>query len=352
MPFGFHLAQALRLLETLAFAAAGGLALGLPGFPAGWLSGAILFTTVAALARRPLLMPRPLANCVFVVLGISLGGAVTPDTISRMATWPLSILVLVLSMTIVTLAVAFYLQKVHRWDPLSALFAAAPGALSQALLLASDAGADVRPVAVVQSVRVFALAVALPLVFVALGMTGLPPPVLAGPPIGEALGQFVLLVTLPTAVAVLAYHLRLPGGLIVGAMTVSGILHGAGLVQVNFPEPVTIAAFVLLGALIGTRFFGTQLAELKRLAGAAIGALIVSAGVGAVLALLTAWLLTLPAGDVIIAYAPGGLEAMIILAFALHLDPVYVGAHHLVRFFYVSVMMPFAVVWIRRGEKE
>lgn len=350
MPFGFHLAQGLRLLETLAYAAVGGLALGLPGFPAGWLSGAILLTTVAALARRPLLFPRPLANCVFVVLGISLGGAVTPDTLSRMATWPLSVAALVVSMTVVTLSVAFYLRKVHAWDPLSALFAAAPGALSQALLLASDTGADVRSVAVVQSVRVFALAVALPLVFVSLGMTGLPPPVLAGPPIGEALGQFVLLVTLPTAVAVLAYRLRLPGGLIVGAMTVSGILHGAGLVKVNFPAPVTIAAFVLLGALIGTRFFGTQIAELKRLAGAALGALIVSAGVGAVLALLTAWLLTLPSGDVIIAYAPGGLEAMIILAFALHLDPVYVGAHHLVRFFYVSVMMPFAVAWLRRKE--
>lgn len=349
MPFGFHLAQGLRLLETLVYASAGGLALGLPGFPAGWLSGAILLTTAAALARRPLLFPRPLANCVFVVLGISLGGAVTPDTISRMATWPLSVAALIAAMTVVTLAVMLYLQRVHRWDPLSALFAAAPGALSQALLLASDVGADVRSVAVVQSVRVFALAVALPLVFAALGMTGSPPPPSA-PPFGESLGQVILLVTVPTAAAILAYRLRLPGGLIVGAMTVSGILHGAGLVRVNFPAPVTIAAFVLLGALIGTRFFGTQIAELKRLAGAAIGALVVSAGAGAVLALLAAWLLTLPAGDVIIAYAPGGLEAMIILAFALHLDPVYVGAHHLARFFYVSVMMPFAVAWLRRKE--
>ena len=37
--------------------------------------------------------------------------------------------------------------------------------------------------------------------------------------------------------------------------------------------------------------------------------------------------------DVVVAYAPGGLEAMTILAFALHLDPVFVGAHHLSRAF-------------------
>ena len=347
MPFGFHLAQALRLLETLAYAGIGGAALGLPGFPAGWLSGAILVTTAAALAGRPVYIPRPLANCVFVVLGISLGSAMTPETLHRMSTWPLSLVLLVGSMTVVTLSVMLYLQKVHRWDALSALFAGAPGALSQALLLASDTGADVRAVAVVQSVRVFALAVALPLVFVALGMTGLPP-AMAGPPIGEAPGQFLVLVLLPTLAAIVAYRLRLPGGLIVGAMTVSGILHGTGWIGVNFPAPVTTAAFVLLGALIGTRFFGTQLHELRQLAGAAVGALLVSAGVGVVLALAAIWLLALPAGDAIIAYAPGGLEAMIILAFALHLDPAYVGAHHLVRFFYVSVMMPFAVAWLRR----
>ena len=347
MPFGFHLAQALRLLETLAYAGIGGAALGLPGFPAGWLSGAILVTTAAALAGRPVYIPRPLANCVFVVLGISLGSAMTPETLHRMSTWPLSLVLLVGSMTVVTLSVMLYLQKVHRWDALSALFAGAPGALSQALLLASDTGADVRAVAVVQSVRVFALAVALPLVFVVLGMTGLPP-AMAGPPIGEAPGQFLVLVLLPTLAAIVAYRLRLPGGLIVGAMTVSGILHGTGWIGVNFPAPVTTAAFVLLGALIGTRFFGTQLHELRQLAGAAVGALLVSAGVGVVLALAAIWLLALPAGDAIIAYAPGGLEAMIILAFALHLDPAYVGAHHLVRFFYVSVMMPFAVAWLRR----
>jgi uncharacterized protein len=32
---------------------------------------------------------------------------------------------------------------------------------------------------------------------------------------------------------------------------------------------------------------------------------------------------------------------MMLLALALNLDPVYVGAHHLVRIFFVSLSMPF-----------
>jgi uncharacterized membrane protein AbrB (regulator of aidB expression) len=41
-----------------------------------------------------------------------------------------------------------------------------------------------------------------------------------------------------------------------------------------------------------------------------------------------------------IAYAPGAVDAMMLLALALNLDPVYVGAHHLVRIFFVSLAMP------------
>jgi uncharacterized membrane protein AbrB (regulator of aidB expression) len=41
-----------------------------------------------------------------------------------------------------------------------------------------------------------------------------------------------------------------------------------------------------------------------------------------------------------IAFAPGSVDAMMLLALALHLDPVYVGAHHVMRIFFVSLTMP------------
>jgi hypothetical protein len=36
--------------------------------------------------------------------------------------------------------------------------------------------------------------------------------------------------------------------------------------------------------------------------------------------------------DALLAFAPGGLEAMMVLALVLGLDPLYVGTHHLARF--------------------
>jgi uncharacterized membrane protein AbrB (regulator of aidB expression) len=40
---------------------------------------------------------------------------------------------------------------------------------------------------------------------------------------------------------------------------------------------------------------------------------------------------------------------MLIMALALHLDPVFIGAHHLARFFIVSLGIPLAVRYITRS---
>ena len=78
--------------------------------------------------------------------------------------------------------------------------------------------------------------------------------------------------------------------------------------------------------------------------------------VGCLFAALVAWALNFRLADVVMAYAPGAIEAMTIIAFALHLDPVFVGVHHLARFTFMSLVVPAAVGLIRayeaRGKKD
>ena len=44
-----------------------------------------------------------------------------------------------------------------------------------------------------------------------------------------------------------------------------------------------------------------------------------------------------PIANVVIAFSPGAQDTMMVLALALHLDPIYVGAHHLARFLVVTI---------------
>src|ERR1041384_4871603 len=233
---------ARRFAETMTFGAVGAMTLGLAGMPAGWLSGAIVGVSAAALSGRPMYVPPPIARAVYVILGISLGSSVTPSTIASMVTWPLSMVALAIAMSAITASVTIYLKLVHGWPTLDALFAAAPGALAQAMALAQDTGANVRAIAMVQTVRLFILAVALPLIFAAFGVAGLPPPRGGNLPLLQLVTELIIITLISSGAALIAFRLNLPGGLIVGAMAASGVLHGSGAVHAFLPVPVAIGS--------------------------------------------------------------------------------------------------------------
>jgi uncharacterized protein len=326
--------------ETLGIAAAGGAALGLAGVPAGWLSGSILAVAGASLAGRPMLVPTLLMRAIFILIGISLGAVVTPETLHGMATYPLSIGVLLLAMTVISVGGAGYLQLVHSWGKVDAYLAAAPGGMSQVLALGAELGGDLRAIAIVQSIRVVVIAVGLPAGLSVLGLVGFAPPRVTGALSVAVLDELAILVSASTVVAIIAYRFRFPGGLLFGAMLTSAVLHGSGLIHAVMPWWVANTAMVAMGAITGSRFANTPLRLLLNFIGAAFGSFAVAVTIAALFATVLISVLSLRAAEVMIAFAPGSVDAMMLLALALNLDPVYVGAHHLTRIFFVSLMMP------------
>src|SRR5712671_2894871 len=78
-----------RIAQSLLIGAVGGFLFNAAKFPAGWLAGSMVFAAVAALAGRPIQVPRQFARVCSVVLGIAIGGVVTPETLRGVMTWPL-----------------------------------------------------------------------------------------------------------------------------------------------------------------------------------------------------------------------------------------------------------------------
>jgi membrane AbrB-like protein len=130
------------------------------------------------------------------------------------------------------------------------------------------------------------------------------------------------------------------------AILVSGLAHGLGWAPGRLAIPLQAAAQLLIGAWIGTRFIGFDWTLLRRALIAAITSFLAAFAVAASFAMLAAWLVSVPFAEALIAFAPGGLEAMTMMAFALGLDPLYVGSHHLARFFIISLTLPFAARWL------
>jgi membrane AbrB-like protein len=164
--------------------------------------------------------------------------------------------------------------------------------------------------------------------------------------------QFALLVGGCVAAALGLTRLGFPGGLIFGPMVVSAVLHGGAFVSVTMPFWLASASMVGLGTVSGARFTGTPFRLMLSYLGAGFGAFVVSLVIaGAVGGIVTATV-SLPLADVIVAYAPGSVDAMMILALALHLDPVFVGAHHLTRVFVVSLALPVLSHYFGRPRRK
>ncbi len=294
-------------------------------------------------------MPQALTRVIFVVIGISLGAVVTPRTLTGMVAYPLSIATLIAAMSGVSLGGALYLYAVHRWRLLSAYLAASPGGMSQVLVVAAELDADLRAIAIVQTLRVVIIAVGLPAGLALVGFAGHAVRPGNGPLSPALAGELAALVAASAVAGYLAFRIRFPGGLLFGAMFASAGLHGSGLIHAVVPGWVANTAMVALGGVIGARFTNTSLRMLADYLAAAFGSFAVAVAVAGAFAVLPVKLLGLPVPEVMIAYAPGSVDAMMLLALALHLDPVYVGAHHVMRVLFVSLVMPLVARVLARA---
>jgi uncharacterized protein len=74
-----------------------------------------------------------------------------------------------------------------------------------------------------------------------------------------------------------------------------------------------------------------------------LGSFSVAVAIVSIFAAASAYIVKLQLSDIVVSFSPGALDAMMILALALHLDPIFVGAHHVSRFLLISLSLPLFV---------
>lgn len=338
-----------RVTATFVAAAAGGALFTALGLPAGWIAGSILVTAIFSLIGIQTEVPPIARKAIYIFLGILIGSAARPQILDQIATWPLSFSLLAIAMVLIIISTTSLLRRGFGWDRETAFFAGMPGALSIALATAEETNADMRKVAVTQSVRLLALIQLLPLVIVSLfGGDGIDASGVSMP--FEAAGSpaidFSLLIVLALAGSYLVTRFGIPGGDLLGSMLASAALYVTGTVDAALPDWMIIAGVVCLGAVAGSRFRPGDWPIMRGSAGAVLSAFGLALCISILTALLISWLISIPLPQALIAFSPGALDALTVLAFTMDLDPAYVAAHHVVRMFFLALTIPFLGRWL------
>lgn len=327
-------------LPTLGVGLAGAALFWASGFPAAVLTGPAAAVSLATILGLRTAIPARLRDGVFLTIGITIGSTVTPEVIATAMAWPLSLFVLTVSLFLTLIVAQRLLIRGFGYGRMTALLSAAPGHLSYVLSMSTAVDADVRRVALVQTVRVLLLTLLVPVLISLWGVKGTAQLMDTGTiaPIALAL-TFVLAVV----AGLLLKRLGMPAPLLIGAMAVSAIGHGANYTPGAIPPWLTAAAFVCMGSLIGTRFRGFSHRQIGSALAAGLVMTLIACAFAALGAGLAARLVGLPPAALLLAFAPGGVEIMAALAVETGLEPAFVAAHHVFRLLVLGVFIPFLV---------
>lgn len=331
---------ALRTLFAIAVSLAGGFLGHLSGLPAGWLMGGAIAVSIASIAGLPLAFPDRLRDFTFLLVGMSMGTTVARDSLALIMQWPVTMAALVIELVLILVATGYMLQKLFKLDRGTAYMSSFPGHLSLVMGIAAAGVGDPRQIVVIQSLRVMLLTICVPI-----GALFLPVGDFIGGPVADMPIPILLLLAAACLVGGVVFErLRIPAAFSLGAMAVATVAKLSGLIDGSLPEPLVIISFVLIGALIGSRFSGISREELLKATIGGIIATIMTVTIVTAISLIAARFVDMPFAQIWLGLAPGALEGMGALGVALGFDTAFIAAHHVTRLLLLSFAIPLVAV--------
>jgi len=328
-----------------------GVALDALGIPSAPLFAALLVGLATALAwpGAPA-MPGAVAGAAQAVLGVALGTYLHASSLHAVAgAWLPVALVSAATLGLCVVAGAVLARTTEMDGPTAALGMVAGGA-SGIVAMAGDLGGDDRLVAFMQYARVLVVVLATPVLAGLLfpGGQGTAAAPDGGPLLGD-LGGWGLTLGCAVAGVALAAAVRLPAGRLLGPMVLAGALTLSGVIgDATVPPLVRDASFVVIGLQVGLRFTTATVRQVGRLLGPVllcIVALMVACFVLAVLLELTT---DVSLEDAYLATTPGGLYAVLAVAFGAGADTTFILAVQGLRLLVMVLLAPLVVRWMLR----
>jgi uncharacterized protein len=307
--------------------------------PLPWMLGPMMACTLTAIVQLPIIAPQVVRQPMSAIIGVLLGATFGPTVFAHIGSWIGTIFGLLIFMVCCGVSSIWYLRKFGGIDAQTAYFAGMPGGLAEMIMLGEERGADVKAIALIHGARILIVIMTLPFVIQWLaGVTlvrgpGNAPSIFTSP----AVSEFLLLGCALTG-SLLGHVLKLPAQNLLGPMLVSGAVHLSGLSDFKPTFEVVNAAQLVIGTTVGCRFAGIAPGVILAQMRLSLGATAILLAWTGVFAFIISRLTSFDVMTVMLAYSPGGLAEMSLVAIALNAEVAFVAAHHLIRVVLVMVM--------------
>lgn len=321
-----------KFLLTLSVGSLGGWVMWYFHMPLAWLLGAMIFCGACALLRVPLAMPKFSRPPMTATIGAMLGTSFSPAVFEHLRVWMVSLVGLIFFIAVAASVVYVYFRKVGKFDHPTAFFSAMPGGLVEMVTLGAERGGDERMISLIHAARIFLVVLCLPFLIQLVTGHAISRNGSSYVPLGAIdivdLCWFIAAIVVGVGAGVL---LRLPARYLLGPMIVSAGLHLSGVSDFLLPSVFLGAAQVVIGSIVGCRFMNTAPSLILRVLRLSFGSTVILLAISVMFAFAVSYITGDQFVGTVLAYSPGGVAEMSLIALSIGIEVPFVVFHHIVR---------------------
>ena len=318
--------------------------------PLAWMIGPMIATSIAALSGLKIAMPKLALSSILIILGLHIGNYIDQSLFNQMLDWIWTTLIMLIYIIISIFIVSKYLQKFSGYQEKASIFSAAPGALGPLIILAEYEKSDLSQVATSHLIRLIIIITVFPLIIVTSSDQG-----------SLNISKFdymnqnhldLLWLFVSSLFLIFIFSkLRIPAALLSGTLVASGILQVTEIASYKLPDPTINFCLLILGASVGCRFANKTLNEVANNSLHSLVATSILVILGLFAAFIANFFVENNLLTLILAFCPGGIYEVAVIAIAFDLEPDFVAFHHIIRLLFILFTVPIFLRIIEQIKK-
>ena len=318
--------------------------------PLAWMIGPMIATSIAALSGLKIVMPKLALSSILIILGLHIGNYIDQSLFNQMLDWIWTTLIMLIYIIVSIFIVSKYLQKFSGYQEKASIFSAAPGALGPLIILAEYEKSDLSQVATSHLIRLIIIITVFPLIIVT-----------SSDQESLNISKFdymnqnhldLLWLFLSSLFLIFVFSkLRVPAALLSGTLVASGILQVTEIASYKLPDPTINFCLLILGASVGCRFANKTLSEVANNSLHSLVATAILVILGLFAAFIANFFVENNLLTLILAFCPGGIYEVAVIAIAFDLEPDFVAFHHIIRLLFILFTVPIFLRIIEKIKK-
>lgn len=334
--------QILRFFVLFFF---GGLLCAL-NFPIAWLIGGIIGSIILTLFNQKLIVHPKVREIILSAVGLQMGGLVNGQTIIQIKAAPILVIILLLLMPLYIVIGMYSHHKIMGISKKDGFFCSVPGLLSYVAIAADEQKCDVPLIVFSHAIRLLLLTIVLPLILI--GRAAQNPSIMESLSFGSMIGFFqsIIIIILLVVMGRVITKAHIPAAWLWLGFFTGGI--GKIYLHIDLTPPPVIMVMIqlLLGGFIMMNltkesFFRPLLFYIRLFL-----ALFMNLMVIALACIFIAVIFHFDLRTLLLAFSPGGLEAMVLISISLASNPILVSAMNVLRMVYLSILIPVMIRYI------